>query len=170
MESLEIVSLVLRWFHILSGMVAVGGMVFLRFVVVPSIGAISTDSFKSLHGQMRPRWAKIVAAAIGTLLITGLINFVITVKLYDVPKWYHMVWGIKFLIAMVIFFISSVMAGRSALADKFRENVRFWLNLNILLAVVVVCLSGVLKIADKTPKQRGTISLTQAFITESLPR
>jgi uncharacterized membrane protein len=152
MQPIEIVSLVLRWLHILAGMTAVGGMIFLRAVVVPSIGAISTDAFKSFHGQMRPRWAKIVAAAIGTLLITGLVNFIITVKLYEVPKWYHMVWGIKFLIALVIFFISSVMAGRSALADKFRANVRMWLNLNIFLAVVVVCLSGVLKIAPKTPK------------------
>ena len=152
MTSFEIVGLALRVLHILAGMVAVGGMVFIRLVVVPSMGAISIDSFKSLHGQMRPRWSRIVAAAIGTLLVTGLVNFVITIKLYDVPKWYHMVWGMKFLIALVIFFVSSVMAGRSPLADKFRENVRTWLNLNIFLAVVVVCLSGVLKTADKTRK------------------
>jgi uncharacterized membrane protein len=161
MPTLEIVSLVLRWLHILSGMTAVGGMIFIRCVVVPSRGAIPADAFNALHGQMRPRWAKIVAAAIGTLLVTGLANYFIARHLYHLPKWYHMIWGIKFLIALVIFFLSSVMAGRSALADKFRANIRFWLNLNILLAVVVVCLSGVLKIAPRTPKADITTSRQQ---------
>jgi uncharacterized membrane protein len=164
MQTIDLVALVLRWFHLLAGMTAVGGMIFIRCVVVPSREAISTESFQSLHGAMRPRWSKIVAAAIGILLVTGLINFIIIVKLYTLPKWYHPVWGVKFLIALVIFFLSSVMAGRSALADRFRQNVRFWLNLNIFLAVVVVCLSGVLKIADKKPKDPSATTPTTALL------
>jgi uncharacterized membrane protein len=164
MQTIDLVALVLRWFHILAGMTAVGGMIFIRCVVVPSRDAISTESFQSLHGAMRPRWFKIVTAAIGTLLITGFINFGIISYLYNLPKWYHPVWGVKFLIAMVIFFLSSVMAGRSALADRFRQNIRFWLNLNIFLAVVVVCLSGVLKIADKKPKNPAATTPTTAHL------
>lgn len=155
MSTIEMVSLVLRWFHILAGMTAVGGMIFLRCVLVPSVGAISSESFQSLHGQMRPRWSKIVAAAVGTLLVTGLVNYFINRDLYQLPKWYHALWGVKFLIALVIFFISSVLAGKTALADKFRANVRFWLNLNIFLAVVVVCMSGVLKVAPHVPKAQA---------------
>lgn len=158
MSSIDYLSLVLRWLHILSGMTAVGGMIFLRAVVVPSRDAISENDFRSLHNQMRPRWSKIVAIAIGTLLVSGLVNFIITAKFYDLPKWYHPVWGVKFLLAMVIFFISSVLAGKTALAEKFRQNIRFWLNLNITLAVVVVCLSGVLKTANKIPKNSSTTS------------
>jgi uncharacterized membrane protein len=146
-------SVVMRWFHILAGMVAVGGMVFSRAVVMPSTNVLSADSFIKLKDAMRARWSKIVAAAIAVLLISGLTNFVITVKYYEVPKWYHMIFGIKFLVAFVIFFISSVLSGRSALAERFRKNAKFWLNLNIFLAVIVVCLSGLLKTAVKTPKQ-----------------
>jgi uncharacterized membrane protein len=160
MTSLDYLSLVLRWLHILSGMTAVGGMIFLRAVLVPSRVVLSENDFRALHNQMRPRWSKIVAIAIGTLLISGLVNFIITVKLYDLPKWYHPVWGVKFLLAMVIFFISSILAGKTALADKFRQNIRFWLNLNIFLAVAVVCLSGVLRIANKVPKAPTTVQTT----------
>jgi uncharacterized membrane protein len=152
MSDLDYVSLVLRWLHILSGMTAVGGMIFLRAVLVPSRDAISESDYRALHDQMRPRWSKVVALAIATLLVSGLVNFVITVKLYDLPKWYHPVWGVKFLLAMVIFFISSILAGKTALADKFRQKIRFWLNVNIFLAVIVVCLSGVLRFANKVPK------------------
>lgn len=152
MQTIELLSLALRWLHILAGMTAVGGMVFIRCVIVPSREAISPESFQALHSQMRPRWSKIVAVAVGILLVTGLVNYFINRDLYQLPKWYHALWGVKFLIALVIFFLSSVMAGRSALADRFRVNIRFWLNLNILLAVVVVCISGVLKVAPHVPK------------------
>jgi uncharacterized membrane protein len=152
MEPIEIASLVLRWFHILAGMTAVGGMVFLRAVFVPAVGVLSDGDSRALDDQMRRRWSKIVAAAIGILLVTGLINYFIFRHLYVLPKWYHALWGVKFLIAMVVFFISSVLAGRSALADKFRGSIRLWLNLNILLAIVIVCLSGVLKSAKRVDK------------------
>lgn len=152
MTQLEIASLVLRWFHILAGMIAVGGMVFLRCVVVPTFQALPGEQAARLHDQMRPRRARLVAIAIGLLLVTGLINFGIISSQYVVPKWYHMVWGIKFLIALVIFFLMSALSGKSALADKLRQNSKLWLNVSILLAVIVVCLSGVLGLANKVPK------------------
>jgi uncharacterized membrane protein len=152
MTSIEIVSLVSRWFHILAGMTAVGGMIFLRCVVVSPFLALPKAQFEPLHAQMRPRWARLVAMAVGILLISGLVTFGINASQYVLPKWYHMVWGIKFLIALVIFFLLSALAGKSALAEKLRQNIKLWLNLTILLSVVVVCLSGVLKMANKMPK------------------
>ena len=40
-------------------------------------------------------------------------------------------------------------------AVALRRNAKAWLNLNIALAVLVVCLSGVLRTADKVPKAGG---------------
>jgi hypothetical protein len=64
-----------------------------------------------------------------------------------------MVFGIKFLLALAIFALASLLAGRTAAAEALRKNARMWLNLNILLAVLVVCLSGVLRTAARTPKE-----------------
>jgi uncharacterized membrane protein len=152
MTPVETVSLIARWFHILAGMIAVGGVIFLRCVVVPPMLALPREQFAGLHAQMRPRWARLVALAVGFLLISGLVTFGINASQYVLPKWYHMVWGIKFLLALVIFFLLSVLAGKSALAEKMRQRIKLWLNLTILLSVIVVCLSGVLRMADKKPK------------------
>jgi hypothetical protein len=94
----------------------------------------------------------VVGASIGFLLLSGLYNFAVTVVDYRVPKWYHMVFGIKFLLALVIFMLASLLAGKTSAAEKLRQNLKVWLNLNIVLAVLVVCLSGVLRTAVKTPK------------------
>jgi hypothetical protein len=56
-------------------------------------------------------------------------------------------------LAFVIFAVASLLVGKTPAADRMRRNVRLWLNLNIVLAVLVVCLSGVLRTAEKTPKK-----------------
>jgi hypothetical protein len=110
------------------------------------------DERVRLHAALRERWATIVKAAIGFLLVSGLYNFMITVSQYRVPSWYHMVFGIKFLLAMAIFAIASLLIGKSPAAQAVRARASLWLNVNIALAVTVVCLSGVLRTAEKTPK------------------
>ncbi len=152
MEPIEIVNLVSRWLHILAAITAVGGTIFARFVVVPSLDPLAPDQRAALHAAMRARWSTIVAAAIGFLLLSGLYTIgYITVE-YRLPRWYHPVFGVKFLLALVIFAVASLLTGRTPAADNVRRHLRFWLNLNIVLAVLVVCLSGILRTAEKIPK------------------
>ncbi len=153
MEASDLVNLVSRWLHILAAITAVGGTIFARLVVVPTLDALPADERSSLHAAMRGRWSKIVAAAIGFLLLSGLYNFMVIAMQYRLPRWYHPLFGVKFLLAMVIFMVASLLVGRTSAAEKLRQNLRFWLNLNILLAVIVVCISGVLRTAQRVPKE-----------------
>jgi putative copper export protein len=104
---------------------------------------------------MRARWSKIVATCIGFLLLSGLYNIYVIETHTLAPKnyaWYHPLFGVKFLLAFAIFGIASLLSGKTPAADKLRQNARFWMNLNIVLAVLVVCISGFLRTAEKTPK------------------
>jgi len=147
-----VLGLVSRWLHILAAIAAVGGTFFARAVVFPTLAPLPDEERTRLHTALRERWATIVKAAIGFLLVSGLYNFMLTVTQYKVPPWYHMVFGIKFLLAMAIFAIASLLIGKSPAAQAVRARAPFWLNVNIALAVAVVCLSGVLRTAEKTPK------------------
>jgi uncharacterized membrane protein len=152
METRFALDLVLRWIHVLAAITAVGGAVFARFVVFPSLASLPEQDRDALHAVMRARWSKIIAAAIAFLLVSGLYNFMAIAMRYELPRWYHPLFGIKFLLALAVFAIASLLAGKSPAAVALRGNARAWLNLNIVLAVLVVCLSGVLRTADKTPK------------------
>lgn len=152
MEPIDVLNLVSRWLHILAAITAVGGTIFARFVVVPSLEPLSADERSALHAAMRTRWSKIVAAAIGFLILSGLYNFGYLSFEYQLPRWYHPLFGVKFLLAMAIFMIASLLSGKTAAADNLRRNLKLWLNVNIVLAVIVVCISGVLRTADRIPK------------------
>ena len=154
MELADVTALVSRWAHILAAIAAVGGTIFARFVLLPSQTVLAPEQREALHREMRARWSKIVAASIGLLLISGLYNFVLIVRTESLPRWYHPLFGVKFLIALVIFMIASLLSGRTIAAEKLRSNARFWMSLNIALAVIVVCLSGLLRSAHKLPKDQ----------------
>ena len=80
-----------------------------------------------------------------------------------------MVFGVKFLLALAIFAIASLLVGKTPAAEALRKNARLWLNLNIVLAVLVVCLSGVLRTAEKTPKTAGREATGRQRPTEREP-
>lgn len=152
----DILSLVSRWFHILAAITAVGGSIFIRFALLPAIQELTEESRRSLHNAVRQRWSKLVAASVLFLLASGLYNLVVILagfKSADVepPGYYHALFGIKFLLALGVFFIASSLSGRSDKTAKFRENPRFWLNLNLTLALAIVLISGVLRATHTAP-------------------
>jgi uncharacterized membrane protein len=149
--------LALRYMHILGAIALMGGAVFMRFSLLPSVPALDPATRAQLHEQVRSRWSKVVMAAAALLLISGIANLALAGR-YDFEpilgkdKLYHMLVGVKFLLALPIFFIASVLAGRSALAARFQANARFWLNLNLTLALVMVLMGGFLKFVQRQPK------------------
>jgi putative copper export protein len=143
--------LLLRWMHLLSAIVLVGGTIFMRCAYVPA------GPTEPLAAEVRRRWAKLVMATSGLLLLSGLVNFVIIMQRYTISEKfpgniYQMVFGIKFLLALAVFFLSSALAGRSAMAQSLRRREAMWLTLNAILAVSVVLLGGIMKLAARSEK------------------
>jgi len=142
---LDYLGILFRWMHILAAITAVGGTIFVRVALLPSIAILPDDQRKALHEQVRSRWIKFVMGAILFLLVSGFYNFMMKEKPPGVTALYHALFGLKFLLALVIFFIASALVGRSPALAGIRQNARFWLTLNLVLAITVVCISGVLR-------------------------
>jgi len=143
-------SLLMRWMHILAAVVAVGGAIFMRFALLPSVSVLTDEQRQALHEQVRSRWGKLLRTAITMLIISGLANFFFHwqtmrdagIKLEPL---YHAVFGIKVLLALVVFFLASVLTGKSETFAGMRRNAKFWMAVNVVLAIVIICLSGVLR-------------------------
>jgi uncharacterized membrane protein len=168
--------LALRWFHLVAAMTAVGGTIFMRFALVPAALVLTDDERKSLHEQIRSRWAKLVAASVAFLLISGLINFVLFLTESKTAPWeqwrqsynslYQFVFGAKFALAIVVFFIASALAGRGEATKKFRQDAKWWMTVNLILALIVVVLSGVLRFTHVGPTfAKPVSSSTPAEVT-----
>lgn len=158
MDILTIVGLVLRWAHILAATTLMGGAIFQRFALLPAAAELPVEAHEQLRTALRGRWSRLVMMSAGLLVLSGIVNFVLLVANFDLDKtqaagrMYHMLFGIKFLIALIVLYIASLLAGRSAAADRARQNARAWLTLNLILATLVLCLGGMLRQAGRSPK------------------
>jgi hypothetical protein len=145
--------LILRWLHIYSVIALVGGIFFWRFVWYPATCMLAENEREDVAAAMRRPWSRIVAVSSGLLFVTGLVNAVRIIQRYEFPsETYHVLVGVKLVLALAVFYISAVLAGRSSTAQRFRQNASFWLTLNTLLAVLLVGIGGFMKMTDRTLK------------------
>jgi uncharacterized membrane protein len=138
--------LVARVAHILSAIVLLGGIMYLRKVVAPSLTSTDGDVGEQLYAGRRGAWAMWVGIATGLLLITGFYNFFMIIRANpELPGAYHPLFGIKFLLAIVVFFFAALLAGKSAGAGRARQHAKKWLTLCLAAGVLVVVLGSVLR-------------------------
>ena len=108
------------------------------------------------------RWRRFVHGGIALLLASGLYNFlVVTMPAHKGDGRYHMLVGIKMLLALVLFFLASALVGRSSALQGLRDKARATLSVMILLAAVIVAISGYLKIRgvpDSAESAETTVS------------
>jgi len=141
--------LVARWLHIISAALAIGVPIFMRFVLMPARQQLDEPQRAVLHEAIMARWRVFVYVMIVVFLATGFWTFL------GVARWrsfepdarfrYHLLIGIKILIALGMFFISSALAGRSAALAGMRRNAKLWVNVLVLLGLGIVVISGILR-------------------------
>ena len=149
----------------------------MRFALAPTVRELDPAARAAIHEQVRRRWAKFVMLAATLLLISGIMNLGLAARYTYEPVFgmkgaYHMIVGIKFLLALPIFLFASFLAGRSQTAKKFQENALFWMNVNLALALTMVLIGGTLRFDKrdlKTDQPAAMIAGPAANATNALP-
>jgi uncharacterized membrane protein len=147
MPAIDVIS---RWLHVTSAIALMGGAIFAVLAVIPALAVLDEETRKQIKTAIRSRWSKVVMIGIALLLATGFYNYLaVTGPAHqgDNKGLYHGLMGGKILIALVVFFLASVMVGRSAKFDGMRRQDRKWLSIIILLAAIVVGIGSYLKVA-----------------------
>lgn len=159
---MSILDLVFRWMHIFPAIGLAGGTLFLRFVYLPSLSELPEEKRQALDATVRSRWAKIVAISAMLLIISGLFNGVMKIKQYDLPGLYHGLLAGKIMLGLAVFFIASLLSGRTSVAEKIRQKASFWLTLNVVLVVLLIGMAGAMKLTDGPKKQKKSAESSQA--------
>lgn len=147
-EQMEAITILSRWIHIGTAIVLVGGTCFLRFVLTPAAAQLAEAEHAKLKELVLNRWKKFVHGGIALFILSGFYNFIVV----QVPKHrgdgrYHALVGTKILLAFVIFFLASALVGRSKSFEGMRKNAKSVQLIIILLAAVIVGISGYAKVA-----------------------
>lgn len=144
--------LLLRWAHVLAAIVAMGGLVFARFALLPALSELDESTRDRVHDRIRRHWLPWVIGAITLLLASGLANFLLFNARVKGEEWaggqwmretnYHALFGAKFLMALVAFYLASALVGRGAGTQWVRNDRAKWLSVTLGLTLGVVLLSG----------------------------
>jgi hypothetical protein len=138
-----IVRIVSRMIHILCAIIIGGGLFYIRSILSPS-------GVDACFADRRSVWARWVGVATFLLLASGLYNFIVIMRDYKeagekLATSYHILFGIKFLLSLLVMFIAAILAGRTAAADRFRANMPRWLNIAWTAVIAIVIIGALLR-------------------------
>lgn len=146
MDMQLVIDSVSRFGHVGTAIVLAGGSAFALYVLLPAAAQLEDSQHQLLRGAVNQRWKKFVHAGILLLLITGFYNYFQQMPKHKGDGLYHGLIGTKMILAFVIFFIASALVGRSAAFEGMRQNRKKWLSIIVLLAAIIVGISGFVKV------------------------
>lgn len=150
MDQINYLHLSSRWFHLVSIIALVGGSVFMRFVLMPAAVDLSDTEHAAFRDRILSRWKRLVHPLIALIVLSGIANLIFKVR--DTVVLWHILFTVKLLVALFVLFVASALVGRSKALEPIRRDGARWLVINILLAAVLVFLSGMLgKLPLKAP-------------------
>ena len=151
---LDLLGIASRWLHIGSAILLFGGTFCLKFVV----GPVLKDQSPELREAVRGRWKRVVHATIAGLLVSGIYNYVQALPLHKGDGLWHAMVDTKIILALGVFFLASVLVGRSTGTQKFRNNAAKWTTIALLLGTLIIAMSGIVKVVG--PKKQPAVPAT----------
>jgi uncharacterized membrane protein len=100
LTALEVLGVLVRWLHIASAVVLIGGVAYARAVVVPALEALPEDERSGTWQRLNWSFRPMVYAAIAGLVVSGAYNFLIHP---GHTRFYHIWFGVKMLLAAHVF-------------------------------------------------------------------
>jgi uncharacterized membrane protein len=139
---------ILRWLHIIPAAIAIGGLIFMRFVLPPAIRPLPDDQSREVFLRARRIFKIMIHASILLLIISGVIN---SIRFY--PQYVQhrplaiALWHTHMFLAVVVFVISFwSLAGKAPPASH-----RAAAMVNVILLLLLVAISSSLQYVRQTP-------------------
>lgn len=159
MTGLQILELILRWLHMFGAAGLLGGMLFMRFGLWPSLASVGAEERSRLFGAAARKFAPWIGIFAACVLLSGIYNMMTAGK-YEFPgKYYNPLVGVKLLLGIAVIGLLSVICGRTANADKLRKNASMWLDLCLIVTIAIVMMGGLLRSAER--KLKTTVDATE---------
>ncbi|QDT04326.1 hypothetical protein K227x_27160 [Rubripirellula lacrimiformis] len=135
-----------RIVHVGTAITLVGGSIFTLLVLLPSASQLDDSPHQQLGAEITRRWKKFVHIGVTLFLVSGFYNFYRAAGQHKGDGTYHMLIGIKMLLALVVFFLAAALVGRSEKLAGFRKQRKKWLTVLVILAAIIVGISGFAKV------------------------
>lgn len=122
--------------HVLSAILAIGGVAFLRFVVLPYAASLAEADRDQFIQGIRKRFVPILHGSFLILILTGIHHITRLIRGgLAIPP----ILIAKIALALIIIFIGIAITLSKGF-EGMKKNPKMWLTLNLTLAMIVVFL------------------------------
>ena len=132
----DALSVIMRWLHLTSVVVVIGGVLYARFVIAPALAMLPAQEQETLGSAMAERYRSLLWLAILLLTATGLYNMIMNVSRGAL---YQSLLGIKLLLVLHVFAV-----GLLIVRPKNPKRSRQMTGL-VISGLIIIALSAVLR-------------------------
>lgn len=133
----------MQWLHITAAVIGVGGIAFLRLILLPSLADLDQQARERLLQSVLPKFRLAVWTVIGVLLVSGIYNIATSGHLAD-PR-YRTVLELKLLLALTLFAVAFGITLPFPALSRFQRQRRHWLAVNLVLGIIILLFSAYLR-------------------------
>jgi uncharacterized membrane protein len=143
----------MRWLHIISAVFAVGGVLFYYCIYRAASNKALPDELKeTMWAALMKRWKPFLHSTIIIFLITGFYTYLMVTRTVHDQSLYHALFGVKFLLAIVVFALFIILTSTMKWSEKLRHKHGMWLLL-VVLAIAVLLIGGMMRVMPTTPAE-----------------
>jgi uncharacterized membrane protein len=132
----EALNVIMRWLHITSVVVLLGGVFYARLVVAPAVQSLPAAQQDSLGDAMALRFRSLLYGAVFFLLATGIYNFFMNLGRGPL---YEALLGVKMLLVLHVMAVSFLIV-KPANAKRTRQMTGI-----VISGLVIVAISAILR-------------------------
>ncbi|MCE9592008.1 MAG: hypothetical protein K8S99_15985 [Planctomycetes bacterium] len=141
MTTLDLINVVMRYIHIVSAVVAVGGMACILICLTPAVRVLDESFRDALLKLVHHRFQRVVWVCIAGLTLSGVWRFIQLQQQHAYGKLGHALIGTKILLALILFAIVFLRSVNLIQPKKPRTI----LMINIHLAAIIILLGAILQ-------------------------
>ena len=138
------ISIIVRICHILPVVIAIGGTIYMRTIVMPAVEELPKSQQHLLRMSLIRRFRLVMWACIALIVLSGLAQLTFILR-EQLPITYQLVLAIKMILALLLFLVAIGLTLPGEVWSTVRRHAPLLLAINVVLGSVIVMLSAVLR-------------------------
>lgn len=153
------IALIMRWVHIFTAIVVVGGVLFYLLIYLPAARkALSEEERAKLWEPLMRRWKMFIHPPIILFLVSGFYTYLFVTRFdHEGQGIYHALFGMKFMLALGVFALGIIVTSTMSWSEKIRDKRWAW-SLLLLMSCAVVMIAGYMRVMPRVDSNQATLS------------
>ncbi len=134
---------VMFWFHLVAAVLAIGGVYFLRVILMPVVRTDGCEHAPALSAKVREKFRKLIWHAIAILIVSGGIMLALGWRGFFNGSIKQHLLELKIFFALVLFVIALVLTIPAKPSEDLRRKTPMLLLVSLFLGLIILLLAAV---------------------------